>query len=98
MYDFREVWTYTDISRPFLVHFRFEASQPGLTFTREYGDSNEEVCVCDWCELPPPHRPQPVTPPVKLANSSKGTFTVKCVMFVHRTPDIGIPSMIQPAS
>ena len=54
-------------------------------------------CVCDWCELPPPHWPQPVTPPVKLDNSSKDTFTVKCVMFVHRTPDMGIPSMIQPA-
>ena len=37
--------TYTDISRviSFLVHIKFDASQPG--FMREYGDS-EEVCVC----------------------------------------------------
>ena len=38
--------TYTDISRviSFLVHFRFDASQPGLMFMLEYGDS-EEMCV-----------------------------------------------------
>ena len=67
---------------------------------RSYGNMVIQMrsCVCDWCELPPPHRHQPVTSPVKLDNSSKGTFTVKCVMFVHRAPDMGIPSMIQPAS
>ena len=67
---------------------------------RSYGNMVIQMrsCVCDWCELPPPHRHQPVTSPVKLDNSSKGTFTVKCVMFVHWAPDMGIPSMIQPAS
>ena len=38
--------TYTDILRviSFFVHFRFDASQPGLMFMRQYGDS-EEMCV-----------------------------------------------------
>ena len=36
--------TYTDISRviSFLVHFRFDASQPGLMFMWEYGDSEAD--------------------------------------------------------
>ena len=100
MYDFREVWTYTDISREI---FPFSSISDLKLHNLDWHSYRNMVihmrrCVCDWCELPPPHWPQPVTPPVKLDNSSKGTFTIKWVMFVHWTPDMCIPSMIQPAS
>ena len=45
-------------------HFRFDVAQPGVVFRKEYADSEEEKCeLLDAEVFPPPHRPQPVTPP-----------------------------------
>ena len=88
--------TYTDISRviSFLVHFRFDASQPGLMFMWEYGDS-EEMCVnC--------HHHTGFNQSLHLFwIIAERVVIVQFVMFVHQTtltPGMVIPSMIHPSS
>ena len=46
-------------------HFRFDSTQPGMLFRKEYADSEEESSriLQDPRQLPPAHRPQPMTRP-----------------------------------
>ena len=46
-------------------HFRFDYTQPGMLFRKEYADSEEESfrILQDPRQLPPAHRPPPMTPP-----------------------------------